>query len=175
MITKHVDMAKRDEKTRFMVLESVEIRGVEVNIRNRCPDRGGRAFNDVMLDKPVVFRPGEVKTLVISEAEADKLREQNKLEWQLKRQTKRWVEPETWQLTTDPPTSTDDENTAEPTSSEASEMVAAAEPQQQEKPQEQEKGILTDMTVADDDGTPAREGPARVQRVQRVQRKKPRG
>lgn len=160
MLTKTVEMAKRDDKTRFMVAEAVEVRGVELNIRNRCRDRGGRVFTDMLLDEPVYFKPGEIKTLVISEVEANRLRERKKHEEQLKRITSHWVEPETWELTTEPPTPIEEEKEAiEPTSSEASAQAAVNE--------------LIDVTVADDDGTPGKREESRTQqRMQRtVQRK----
>ena len=54
-----------------MGVEEVEI--VRVNIRNRDPRSGGHVFNSVICGE-VKFKPGEVKTLEISEPEAAEIK-----------------------------------------------------------------------------------------------------
>jgi hypothetical protein len=113
MATKLVEMAVRDPKTKKLVVDEVEVQIVRVNVRNRDRRSGGHVFNDV-ISGPVYFKPGEVKTLEISEAEAIRLKERKDA---------------TWELTTaapTPPAPAEDEE-EEPTSSEASMMAAGAE------------------------------------------------
>jgi hypothetical protein len=97
-----------------LVVDEVEVEVVTVNIRNRdLRQRGGHVFNDMALPNGVYFKPGEIKTLEISEVEATKLKQRKDA---------------TWELTTTPPALADDEEEAsEPTSSEASLAAAEAE------------------------------------------------
>jgi hypothetical protein len=126
MATKQVEMAVRDPKTKKLVVDEVEVQIVRVNVRNRDRRSGGHVFNDVALPDGVYFKPGEIKTLEISEAEAIRLKQRKDA---------------TWELTTAPPAlAEDDEEAHEPTSSEAS-MAAAAE---------------AELLDADDAGTPAK-------------------
>jgi hypothetical protein len=145
MPTKKVEMAVRDPKTKKLVVDEVEVQTVTVNVRNRDLRRsgGGHVFNDVICGE-VKFKPGEIKTLEISEAEVAEIKRRRNGAWEL-----------TTAAPTPPALVDDDEDIREPTSSEASLMAAAAE--------EQAAGELLDATVADDDGTPAK----REQRVQR--------
>jgi hypothetical protein len=117
MATKLVEMAVRDPKTKKLVVDEVEVKGVRVNIRNRDRRSGGHVLNDVMLDEGVLFRPGQVKTLEVSEA----------LVAEIKRRRNG-----AWELTTAAPTPAalvdDEENDdiREPTSSEASAMAGGS-------------------------------------------------
>jgi hypothetical protein len=96
MATKQVEMAVRDPKTKKLVVDEVEVQIVRVNVRNRDPRSGGHVFNDV-ISGPVYFKPGEVKTLEISEAEAIKLKQRKDA---------------TWELTTAPPALAEDDEEA---------------------------------------------------------------
>jgi hypothetical protein len=117
MATKKVEMAVRDPKTRQLVVDEVEVQTVRVNIRNRDLRRtGGHVFNDVALPEGVFFRPGEVKALEISEAEAARLKERKNAAFEL-----------TTAAPTPPALAEDDEEAHEPTSSEASLAAAEAE------------------------------------------------
>jgi hypothetical protein len=114
MTTKKVKMAEDDPATGKRVVRDVEVEIVRVNIRNCDLQRtGGRGFTDVALGDVVVkFKPGEVKTLVISETMATRI--------------KRREQPG-FELVNTPPTSAvqaDDADDREPTSSEASAMAA---------------------------------------------------
>jgi hypothetical protein len=90
MAIKQVEMAVRDPaNAQRFVTEMTEVQTVRVNVRNADSYyRRGRSLSDV-ISGAVHFRPGEVKTLEISEALATKIR--------------RHEEPP-WQLTSDPPT-----------------------------------------------------------------------
>jgi hypothetical protein len=150
MATKKVEMAVRDPKTKKLVVDEVEVQTVTVNVRNRDLRRsGGHVFNSIICGE-VKFKPGEIKTLEISEAEVAEIKSRRNGAWEL-----------TTAAPTPPALVDDDEDIREPTSSEASLMAAAAE--------EQAAGELLDATVADDDGTPAKR--ERVQRVQRRDRR----
>lgn len=113
MATKTVEMATRDPaNAQRFVSEMVEVEIVRVNIRNRDRyARNGRTFSDVICGE-VKFKPGEVKTLEISQALATELRNRR--------------DP-TWELTTAPSTPADDEE--EEASEEASEEVDTTEEQ----------------------------------------------
>jgi hypothetical protein len=123
MTTKLVEMAVRDPKTKKLIVDEVEVKGVTVNIRNRDRRSGGHVLNDVMLDEGVYFRPGEVKTLKISEAMVAEIKRHRNGPWEL-----------TTAAPTPPPQADDEEDVEayEPTSSEASAMAAAAEQAEQE-------------------------------------------
>jgi len=119
MATKTVEMAVRNPQTKQLIVDEVEVQTVTVNVRNRDLHRtGGHVFNDVALPDGVYFRPGDVKALEISEAEATRLKQRRDPVWEL-----------TNAAPTPPPPADDeaDEDIREPTSSEASAMAAAAE------------------------------------------------
>ena len=122
MTTKRVEMAVRDPKTKKLLVDEVEVKGVTVNIRNRDRRSGGHVLNDVMLEEGVYFRPGEVKTLQISEAMVAEIKRHRNGPWEL-----------TTAAPTPPaPADDEDDEVYEPTSSEASAMAAAAEQAEQE-------------------------------------------
>ena len=107
MRTKKVEMAVKDPKTKKLVVDEVEVEVVTVNIRNRdLRQRGGHVYTSIVSDM-TFFKPGEVKTLQISEQEVAEIKRRRN---------------GVWELTTAPPTpeARDDEDIREPTSSEAS-------------------------------------------------------
>jgi hypothetical protein len=113
MTKKRVEMAVRDAKTKQLVVDEVEVEVVTVNVRNRdLRQRGGHVYTSLVSDM-TFFKPGQVKTLQISEAEAAEIK-------------RRRNGP--WELTTDAPTAlADDDDDREPTSSEASTAAAEVE------------------------------------------------
>jgi hypothetical protein len=135
MTKKKVEMAVRDPKTKKSVVDEVEVEVVTVTIRNRdLRQRGGHVYTS-LVSGMTVFKPGEVKTLEISEDEVAEIKRHRN---------------GAWELVTAAPTpeafaDTDEEDYSEPTSSQASR--AAAE---------------VDAMVADDDVAPQRR--ERVQR-----------
>ena len=84
MATKTVEMAQRDPaNAQRFVSEMVEVEIVRVNIRNRDRyARNGRTFSDVVCGE-VKFKPGEVKTLEISQALATELKKRRDPAWEL--------------------------------------------------------------------------------------------
>lgn len=83
MATKLVEMAKRDPaNAQRFVSEGVEVQIVKASIRNRDRRPAGRILNDVISGQ-VKFRPGQVKTLEISEALATELKSRKDPSWEL--------------------------------------------------------------------------------------------
>jgi hypothetical protein len=83
MATKLVEMAVHDPKTKKLATEPVEVQTVRVNIRNRDRYSAGRIFSDLCLDELVLFKPGQVKTLEISQALATELKKRKDRVWEL--------------------------------------------------------------------------------------------
>src|SRR5262245_27847942 len=107
MTTKRVEMAVRDPNTKKLVVDEVEVETVTVHVRNCDRRSGGHIFNDVVLPEGVFFRPGETKTLEISEAAAAEIKRRRN---------------GVWEITTDAPNAAalaDQTEDDEPTSSEA--------------------------------------------------------
>ena len=92
--TKLVEMAVHDPQTKRLVTQMTEVPTTRVNIRNRDKYAAGRVFTDVCLEQGVSFKPGQVRTLEISQA----------LETELKKRR----DP-AWEITTATQTPTDDE------------------------------------------------------------------
>jgi hypothetical protein len=101
---------------RRLVVDEVEVQIVRVNLRNRdLRQRGGHVYTSVVSDM-TFFKPGEVKSLEISENEVAEIKRHRNGAWEL--------------VTAAPSvTAADDdvEDMHESTSSEASAVAAAAE------------------------------------------------
>jgi hypothetical protein len=83
MATKTVEMAKRDPaNAQRFVSEATEVEVIKVSIRNRDRRPAGRILNDVISGQ-VKFRPGQVKTLEVSQALATELKARKDPSWEL--------------------------------------------------------------------------------------------
>jgi hypothetical protein len=83
MATKLVEMAVHDPQTKKLITQMTEVPTVVVNIRNKDRYAAGRVFTDVCLDNGVLFKPGAVKTLEISQALATELKKRRDPAWEL--------------------------------------------------------------------------------------------
>jgi hypothetical protein len=112
MTTKRVEMAVRDPKTKKLVVDEVEVQIVTVNLRNRdLRQRGGHVYTSVVSDM-TFFKPGEVKSLEISENEVAEIKRHPNGAWEL--------------VTSSPSVTADDDDVRDLTSSEASRAAAEA-------------------------------------------------
>ena len=84
MATKTVEMAVRDPQTGKLDKAIEEVAVVRVTIRNRNRLPAGRTLNDVICGQ-VKFRPGQVKTLEVSQALATELKARRDPSWELVR------------------------------------------------------------------------------------------